>query len=174
MFHIRKAVAEDALSTAIVNVYTWKTAYTGLIPETIIDTRILELEQIAKQIRTYIEKDDNVLIAVMDGTVVGFCSYVKSRNDRYPSAGEIQAFYILQGLQGQGIGKALFLATAQEICDKNYTSMIVNCLHKNKSLDFYLYMGGEVVGQREDELYGETIIEDIIYFKDLRVFNNKY
>lgn len=32
MIEIRKAIPEDALGITIVNVYTWKTTYTGLIP----------------------------------------------------------------------------------------------------------------------------------------------
>ena len=40
MFSIEKAKECDALGIAIVNVYTWKTQYSGLIDEKIIDKRI--------------------------------------------------------------------------------------------------------------------------------------
>ena len=34
---IRKALPIDALGITIVNVYTWKTQYTGLLPDELID-----------------------------------------------------------------------------------------------------------------------------------------
>ncbi len=61
MYSIRKALPEDALGVAIVNVYTWKTAYHDLVPEEVLDVRIEQLRERARVCRDGIEKDGNVL-----------------------------------------------------------------------------------------------------------------
>lgn len=151
----------------IVNVYTWKTTYTGLMPDEGIDARIAHLRQNADRCRADLEKNGNCLVAAAGNTVVGFCMYGKSRNERFRDAGELFALYVLKGFQGTGAGKALFLAGVKELRALQYGSAIVNCLHGNPSLGFYLHMGGETAGQRRDDVSGGKITEDIVFFRDL-------
>ena len=167
MYQIRKATPDDALGITIVNIYTWKTTYSGLMPEDVIDSRIVELKERAEKCKADIELNDNFIVAVVDHTIVGFCVYGKSRNDTYHDSGEIFALYALKGFQGAGIGKALFLAGVNELLVRESTSMIINCLQGNPALEFYKHMGGKVVGKRQDEIKGTIITENIIYYKDL-------
>lgn len=169
MHQIRQAVPDDALGITIVNVYTWKTTYTGLMPDDVIDSRIIELKERTKKCRTDIEQNENCIVAVIDHAVVGFCMYGKSRNDDFKDSGEIFALYALKGIQGTGFGKKLFLAAANELFTRGYTSMIINCLQGNPSLGFYRHMGGKVVNKRKDEIKGKDIVEDIVYYQDLNL-----
>ena len=73
MFEIRKAVPEDALGITIVNVYTWKTTYTGLMPDDVIDARIAELMERTEKCRTEIEENDNFMVASVENNIIGFC-----------------------------------------------------------------------------------------------------
>ncbi|MCI1966931.1 MAG: GNAT family N-acetyltransferase [Oscillospiraceae bacterium] len=164
MFEIRKAVSQDALGITIVNVYTWKTAYAGLMPDRLLDGRIARLREQTERCRLDIVKDDSFLVAVVGQTVVGFCRFGSSRNQAYRDSGEINAIYVLRGYQGTGIGRALFSAGARKLLSQGYSSMIVNCLQGNSALLFYRHLGGTVVAQREDKIEGGTIKEDIIYF----------
>ena len=52
---IRKALPIDALGITIVNVYTWKTQYTGLLPDELIDLRIREIKKNSDSIKKRIE-----------------------------------------------------------------------------------------------------------------------
>lgn len=165
MFEIRKAIPDDALGITIVNVYTWKTAYTGLIPDELIDARIDELKYLAKKRRKDIENNDNFIVASIGNTIIGFCSYGNSRNESFMDSGEINALYVLHGFQGDGIGKELFLATTKELKHLGYSSVIINCLQGNSSIEFYKHMGGNVVSKRKDKIKGKLITEDIIYIK---------
>lgn len=165
MFEIRKAVPKDALGITIVNVYTWKTTYTGLMPDEVIDARIAELMERTEKCRTEIEKNDNFMVASVENNIIGFCCCGKSRNQAYLDSGEIYALYVLRGFQGTGAGKALFSAGARKLTAAGCSSMIVNCLQGNPSLDFYRHMGGKVVAQRRDEIKNRVITEDVIYFK---------
>lgn len=165
MFKIRKAVPEDALGITIVNVYTWKTTYTGLMPDEIIDSRIAELTERAEKCRTGIEKNGNFIVAAVGHTVIGFCCYGKSRNEAYKDSGEIYAIYVLRGYQGSGAGKALYSAGMKELSAQGYSSVIINCLQGNPSLGFYKHMGGKVAAQSQDEIKGKTIVENIVYIE---------
>jgi GNAT superfamily N-acetyltransferase len=172
MFFIRRALPEDALGIAVVNAYTWKTTYTGLMPDDLIDERILTIQELAEKCRADIIKRDNFLVAVVDHTVVGFCIYGKSQNEGFKESGEIVALYVLKGFHGMGLGKSLFFAGVNELIGKGYKSMIINCLKGSPSLDFYRHMGGKTVGSRQDEIKGVTIDEDILYFENLRYIHN--
>ena len=50
-FTIRKATLADALGIAIVSVYTWKTAYSGLLPEEMLDKRLADLPKMAENMK---------------------------------------------------------------------------------------------------------------------------
>ncbi len=164
MFNIRKATPEDALGISIVNVYTWKTTYTGVLPDEVIDKRIDELLDRAKDKSAEIEKEDNFIVATFDNTIIGFCNYGKSRDEAFLASGEINALYILKGFQHMGLGKKLFDAATMKLSQRGYTSVIINCLQGNPALQFYKHMGGEIVSSRKDEFNGKIITADILYF----------
>ncbi len=169
MYCVRKAVPTDALGIAIVNVYTWKTAYHGLVPEEIIDERVGQLQERAKQCRKGIVSDDNVLVATVEHTIVGFCIYTHSRCKDYSDAGEIVALYVLEGFHGLGIGKSLFLSAVRELRKLNYKTMFLECVRNNPSLEFYEHMGGKVVDECKEKIMGHTIVMNVVYYNDLHL-----
>ncbi|SDN33320.1 GNAT family N-acetyltransferase [Acetanaerobacterium elongatum] len=173
MYQIRKAVPDDALGIALVKVYTWKTTYTGLIPDNIIDELILAIKAQAERFSNDITLYNNATVAAVENTIVGFCVYGKSRNEDFPDAGEIYALYVLKGFQGMGLGEALFGAAIDELLFQGNNFMIINCLKGNPSLDFYKHMGGKVVGQRQDEIAGASITEDIVLYDNLPQLRKK-
>lgn len=162
---IRKALPSDALGIAIVNVYTWKMRYSGLIPEKIIDARIYQLEQKAEVIRKKIEKGEDYLVALVEETIVGFCAYGACEDVTYTDFGEIKAIYILDGFQNRTIGKQL-LKKAQDLLKlQGYNRIVINCLKHNPSANFYRHMGGKLIGNRQDDYNGYLIEEDIFLFE---------
>lgn len=161
---IRKARKEDSLSIAIVNAYTWKTQYTGLMPDSIIDDRIKNIEQLARKIESRIDKENECIVAQLNNTIIGFCRYGKSRNDKYKDSGEIYALYLLEGFKGKGIGRKLFEFAKQSLKSSNYNSMIINCLKGNSTLEFYKHMGGKVIDSTKMETNNIVLYEDIVYY----------
>lgn len=162
MIEIYKAKPEDALGIAIVNVYTWKTQYSGLIDEETIDLRIKNIEQREISVKNRIAEDGQYFVAKKDNTVIGFCRYCKS--EKYPGYGEISALYILEGFKGKGIGRSLFEAAKNELVNMGYKQMIVGCLKGNPSLEFYKHMGGKVIEQKEFIVSGVLTEEDILLY----------
>lgn len=165
MVTVRKASPTDATGITIVNVYGWKTAYAGLVPDALIDGRIRKLRERAAITRQTIAMDDNFFIAEEDGAVVGFCMYGPARGEAYAGAGEIYALYVLDGYHGEGLGRRLFEAGAKALAGMGFDRMIVNCLKGNPALGFYRRMGGVVLGERTDEVGGVMMTETVLEFK---------
>ena len=162
---IRQAVATDATGIAIVAAYTWLTAYKGLMPDSVLDSRVEALPANADRINGLIKNGrSDYVVAVYNGAVVGFASFGDCRNPDF-TGGEINALYVLKGFAGKGIGRGLFEYATARLKEKGHKSMIINCLDGNPSLEFYKHMGGVVNGQRQDDVFGHTIKENILQFE---------
>ena len=70
MVVLRSATPEDALGITIVNVYTWKTAYTGLVADALIDERIRCLQERAAITRQTIAQEKACFVVAVDGAAV--------------------------------------------------------------------------------------------------------
>ena len=167
-FTIRKATLADALGIAIVSVYTWKTAYSGLLPEEMLDKRLADLPKMAENMKKQIIDRDNYFVATVDDTVVGFTAFCSPcRNPDYADSGEIGALYCLKGYNGYGIGRALFEAAVKELVQRGYKTMIIDCLRGNPTLGFYEHLGGRVVAEREMVRIDHSRIEDVLFYDNI-------
>ena len=167
-FTIRKATPADALGIAIVSVYTWKTAYSGLLPEEMLDKRLADLPKMAENMKQQIIDRDNYFVATVDDTVVGFTAFCSPcRNPDYADSGEIGALYCLKGYNGYGIGRALFEAAVKELVQRGYKTMIIDCLRGNPTLGFYEHLGGRVVAEREMVRIDHSRIEDVLFYDNI-------
>ncbi len=164
---IRTAKPDDATGIAIIQAYTWATAYHDLLPDRLLADRIDGVPQNSCRLKKLIENGNFCYaVAVYNNTVIGFVSYGKSRNEQYPEDGEISALYLLKGFARKGIGRQIFEFATCQLKQDGYKNMIINCLVGNQSLNFYRHMGGIVIGQRKDEILGGHIItENILRFE---------
>lgn len=161
---IRKALPIDALGITIVNVYTWKTQYTGLLPDELIDLRIREIKKNSDSIKKRIENGTNYYVALEEDTIVGFCSFGKSREEEYKDYGEIYAIYNLEGFKENGIGRSFFDIAIKYFKEQGFEKFIVKCLVNNPSEEFYKHMGGEIISKTQIEKCGFKIDENIFVF----------
>ena len=167
-FTIRKATLADALGIAIVSVYTWKTAYSGLLPEEMLDKRLADLPKMAENMKQQIIDRDNYFVATVDDTVVGFTAFCSPcRNPDYADSGEIGALYCLKGYNGYGIGRALFEAAVKELVQRGHKTMIIDCLRGNPTLGFYEHLGGKVVAEHEMVRIDHSRIEDVLFYDNI-------
>ncbi len=110
---IRSAVLDDAPAIARVHVDAWRTAYTKMLPSTVLDN--LRYDEREKLWREMIGAHDirHVFVAVdVANEVIGFaaCGPNRAADPRYP--GELYAIYLLAEHRGDGHGRDLFDATA--------------------------------------------------------------
>jgi GNAT superfamily N-acetyltransferase len=114
---IRSATPEDAHTVAEVHVRSWQHAYRGLLPEAYLDGLSVE-ERAQRRLEAMAQAAPNagMLVAEVDGTIVGFASFCSSRDDdAEEDVGEVPAIYLDPEVVGRGIGRRLFEAVADEL-----------------------------------------------------------
>ena len=87
--YIRKAKAKDAKGIIEVNVKTWITTYSGIIPQEVLNNKEQTINESIKKCEETVEKDDNVLVAIENEQVVGIASYGKARAVNEGKTGEL-------------------------------------------------------------------------------------
>lgn len=164
---IRDAVPSDAIGIAIVQAYTWLTTYAGLMPDGVLRARVEKVPSQAAYYEGQIPLGERYVVAEAGNAIVGFAVCEASRNEDYPTDGEIQAIYVLKGFQGKGIGRDLFARCIEKLRRAGFDHMILNCLDSNPSIGFYEKMGGYIAGERTDMLRGGHVIREKILRFDI-------
>jgi ribosomal protein S18 acetylase RimI-like enzyme len=105
---VRIATASDAPRIAKIHVETWRAAYRGQIPDSILNALDVERRTVFWRERIAQERG-SVLVAEEGGSVTGFCDLIPSRDkDADPgTVAEIAAIYILPQHWRKGAGRAL-------------------------------------------------------------------
>ena len=124
---------------AISNIYeeSWKCAYKGIIPQDYLDS-------IPKGCcSSSVDNPDwKTLICIVDGRMVGTCSFCKSRFEQFHDWGEIISIYLLPNYVGKGYGKALMKSALSELKMKGYEKIFLWVLEQNvRGRCFYEQLG---------------------------------
>lgn len=157
---IRNANEKDIPSIADIQVNGWRTAYKGIIDDSILNA--MSKEEKIERLKSNYGKN-GFIVAERENEVVGFCRYVDS-NEFTPEMQdidcEIAALYVKPDLKYNGIGTKLFQFVVDEFKRENKTKMILWCLKENEpSKKFYTKMGGEIAGERVIEIEEKSYYE---------------
>lgn len=161
---IRKATIEDAETIIDINIKVWNTTYKDLIPQEIIDKLQTKDYTRIKRQKNNIKEKNNTYVAEVDGKIVGFNTFGKTRDENYKNAGEIYAEYILDEYQGLGLGRRMAIACMKELIKEGHTTLITKCLDRNSSNKFHKSLGGIFVGQSIFEPLGIYVGKENIYY----------
>ena len=175
-FHviILEAKAADAPAIARVNVDTWRTTYTGIMPRTYLDSRTYEERTSVWQSR-YSDSSKLwhgwfVYVAEnTEGEVIGFAGGGPNKGD-LPFSGELGFIYLLEAYQHQGIGHQLVDVIVDRLKQQGHNSMTVWVLAANPYRTFYETLGGQIVGEKEVDFGGKHLKEIAYGWHDLSVF----
>lgn len=167
---IRRAALEDAAGIAKVHVDTWRTAYTGLVPDEVLANMTYEQrEDMWRNILTNWSHANFVYVAAAADQIVGFVSGGKLREDKPGYTGELYAIYLLQNTQGQGLGRRLVEALASALIEQGHTTMLLWVFRDNPpARGFYEALGGQVVSDKTFELGGKEFVEVSYGWQDIR------
>jgi ribosomal protein S18 acetylase RimI-like enzyme len=156
---VRRAVVDDAEAIERVRTDTWRYAYRGLMPDSVLDRMGYDATR-RRSLMSGLPPDQFVLVAEDDAAVVGFCLGGPASGPGEQFSGEVYAIYVLPQRHGRGIGRALLQAAALELAERGFLSMIVWVLRENvPSRRFYERMGGRHVRDEERELAGVRLTE---------------
>ncbi|MEK7016989.1 GNAT family N-acetyltransferase [Bacillus sp. FSL R9-9410] len=160
--HIRKAMKADIAAIAKVHVESWKTTYTGIFANEILEN--LTFEQRKKQWENIFQKEDNLqyrfVAETLTGEIIGFIDGGVERTGTYNCDGELYAIYILQKYQGMKIGQRLFQALLSECKKDNMQSLLVWVVANNPSKKFYEKYNPEKI---DTKILERLNVEEIAY-----------
>ncbi|MBR4270692.1 MAG: GNAT family N-acetyltransferase [Clostridia bacterium] len=171
---IRTAVPADGSGIAKVHAYTWWSSYQSFMPKEYLEDRIINIENATLKFTNCINTKHNCLVAEVGNEIVGILYFMPAKDPKYAKCGEIKGVYVLERFQRMGIGKRLFIAGIKALLEHRYKDMIINVVQANtKGKNFYLKLGGEVVGEFESTFGGVTLKQDVIYYKDIQALYEK-
>lgn len=159
----REAVLEDAEGIARVHVDSWRTTYKGIVSDTVLQQ--LSYEQRAENWRRGIGRNALYVAEDESGKIVGFATGGKERTGNYDADGELYAIYLLNEVQGQGIGRKLTRIIARSLQEQGFVSMLVWVLDRNPSKQFYESLGGQPIDEAMIDIGGEEF-KEIAYYWD--------
>lgn len=169
---IRPATVADAEALARVHVESWRTTYTGKLPQSYIDQLTVarrtafwtsNLQREGNQRGTFVACDEWT-------NVIGFvgCGPIRGKLGKFD--GEIYVIYLLESAHGLGYGRALFSAAATHLTALGLESMMLWVLGDNDhARGFYTAMRGLDLGvERVEDLQGVGVREVAYGWPSLR------
>ena len=102
---VRRAIAEDAAGIGYVQVTAWHEAYTGRMPQSILDGLDVD-SSTARWHRAIADEGRDVWVAEIGGAVIGFAARGPAA-DAPPGGWRLYALYLLAAHHGSGAGQAL-------------------------------------------------------------------
>jgi len=139
---LRDAGFEDAPGIAAMHVASWRAAYPGLLPATVLDGLSVS-DRTATWERVLADRHQFVVVAELAGTVVGVGHAGPARDvDLGPTTGQLTTLYVAPGTWGAGTGLALHDAALDRLGTAEYDSAVVWMLSTNdRARRFYRRQG---------------------------------
>lgn len=163
---IRKRKREDCASIAKVVTIAWNETYKGIVSNDFLKGLYLNEEQRAiNSYNNFNEANNHQYVLEVNGNVVGFVNVGKADEKEYDNCGELYAIYIINEYKGKGYGKKLFETGVNELKNMGFDKMVIGCLDKNSSNDFYKHLGGKFIKQRIFEKL--QLSENVYYFENI-------
>lgn len=150
---VRRAVLADAEDIGRTHVGSWRVAYAGLVPDSLLAGLSVEtaVGRWSERLSS-VAPGRRILVAVVDGIVVGFAVVAASGDeDAAPETGELMAIYAEPRVWGQRVGSALHRAALQELRDLGVSSATLWVLTTNeRARRFYERQGWDPTGRDKD------------------------
>jgi ribosomal protein S18 acetylase RimI-like enzyme len=104
-----------------------------------------------------LRSERDVLVATHEHEVVGFAEVGSVREVDPHFNGELDAIYVLQEYQGQGVGRKLVSAGAKCLRARGHTNMLLWVIADNPATKFYERLGGRRIGESTMMIGGAEI-----------------
>ena len=165
---IRYLTKEDIPEYQKLITKVWQQTYPGIINQNFLDNLSnTEEQRIELNNNTYDESTKNTLVIEQDSKLIGFVRFGTTKDENYPQIGEIFALYLLSDYKGKGYGKQLVQSAVKELIKQGHKNMVIGCISKNPSNEFYKHIGGIKKSERPFLKTGDNLIENIYYFHNI-------
>lgn len=168
---IRPATPADAAGIAHVHVETWRSTYPGMLPDRyLVGLSIATHERRWRGLLAPAAPPRGRRTFVVQGPgarIQGFASCGPQRTGLPGFGGEFYAVYLLDQVQGQGLGRRLLAAMAQHLLAGGMQSALVWVLRENPSRYFYERLGGDLLAEQPISFAGARLMEVAYGWTDL-------
>ena len=160
---IRTADQDDISTIGYLAYEVWPVTYKEILgPEQL--AYMLQLFYSPQALEQQILKlKHQFIIAEIDLEEVGFASFSKVS----PAIWKLHKLYVLPGLQGKGIGRALVDMLEEEVRTNNGAHLILNVNKNNKALHFYESLGFVIEKNELIDIGNGFVMDDYVLGKDV-------
>ena len=163
---VRPAVHADAAAIASVQVSTWNSTYTGIVPDAFLAAFTID-SQIPGWQAHLAAPDALIFVAESQGSVVGFATGGPLREPWKTYDAELYTIYLLPSWQRRGIGRDLLRTLAAALLARRFTSLLVWALEQNPFVAFYRHFGAVPELRRSIEIGGAQLPDLALGWPDL-------
>jgi GNAT superfamily N-acetyltransferase len=179
MILIRDAKLDDVPDIARVHVETWRTSYSGIVPQTVLDGLSVDQRQMmwealltrhgSTRPTLVAEETPATVSSAGSSGVIGF-GLVGPADGRVPDiAGEILLLYILERFQRRDVGRRLFAALIERLRMLGHNSAVTWVFEGSAACPFFEAMGGVAVARTAIDYAGKPVGERAYVWPDLAV-----
>lgn len=161
MVVIRTARPDDAGPIADVHITTWRAAYPGMIPKSVL-LGLSSASECKYWRHTIAARSSDCAVyvaAAENGEILGYGSAGPARPNGLPFAGEIYTLYVAPDHQGRGLGRTLLHTMFDALRRQGCGTAMLWVLAANPARFFYSAMGGTLAAQRNERHFGVALDE---------------
>lgn len=166
---IRSATPADAAQIARVHVESWRTAYRGLVPQSILDGLSIERRAEFWSRRLLEPGETRTWLGEQDGEIVGFVATARPTDPELtPDTAEVESIYLLAPSRGLGSGRRLMQRATRDLVERGFASAILWVFTANdRARRFYEAAGWQPDGTAQVLDFDGIPIVEIRYRIDL-------
>lgn len=161
---IRTALIEDASSIAEVHIESWRQGYRGLLPERLLADLSVQQREVMWMGLLAKGKPLAIVVAEVDGQVVGFATFGPCRNEKSGAADhELWALYVHPSHWSAGVGWALWQKSREDMVSEGAVTISLWSLERNERASrFYQGAGFDAqLGSRRAVRIGDAQFQQI-------------
>lgn len=164
---IRRMKIDDCKDATHVITLAWNETYKGIVPDEVLEKMFHNEEERTEKLKKRLKENKNLhqFILEVDHKIVGIMNVGLSEEKDFDHCGEIYAIYILKEYHGNHYGKELVEVGIQELKSMNCDKMLIACLEKNPTNEFYKHIGGKFIKHR---VFERLQLPENVYYYDLR------
>jgi ribosomal protein S18 acetylase RimI-like enzyme len=151
---VRTAMLTDTPAVARIRVEGWRAAYPTLVAPDVLARLDEKADAVRFAERMATRPDVHLLVADLDGDVVGFCTYGADRDEARPGRAEIYAIYVQPEVWRSGAGTALLESTFADLDGQGVTEVRLWVLTGNAQARRFYERQGFRSDDTEQELPG--------------------
>lgn len=158
--YIREASIDDCKNISEIHVRSWLETYDGIIPPSFL-SKISVSERENTWVNNFKKEELSIFVAISGNDIIGFSS-IAPRIYKGSHVIFLESIYLLKSFQNQGVGKELFYKALCRAKEYGYSSIFIEVLADNPTLNFYLRYSANMIEENIIKLGDENLLEYIL------------